>query len=108
MQESMQVDFYGGESKLLTFQAPKFKYDLWDLVEYAGNSNDYIKENIFLPDPDTPTIQLTRTIYFKIQGQESVSTQNYFTYEVKDNGLIDTQLTDVEFTISNSCLTENF
>ena len=56
MQESMSVDFYEGETKLLTFQAPKFKYDLWDLVEYAGNSNDYIKEGIFLPDVDQPTI----------------------------------------------------
>ena len=65
-QEAMTVDFDAGETNLLTFQAPKFKYDLWDLVQDYGDSTDYIKEEILLPDDDMPSIQLTRAIYFKI------------------------------------------
>ena len=84
--------------KALTFQAPIFKY-------VDDNSKEIILPSAEIPGSD----YLTRDITFKVEGQdESFSTEDYFTYEVIDNGVTNSQLSEVEFTMPGHCISETF
>ena len=70
----LTIDVEAQASASLTFQAPKFKYDLTDLGQgYDGTENyNYIKMDIYLPDeePIYEPMELSRAIFFKVNGQD--------------------------------------
>ena len=66
--------------------------------------------DIYLPDeePIYEPMELSRAIFFKVNGQDDSQTDSYFTYEMTDNGVADDQLTVVQFTMPDECAEETF